>query len=268
MEDFSHRGLKESREPVSCTSRLCSWNVPRNVKILPKPVDDIVFTKYHFGKESRKITKSSLYDPRAPEDRQPDKKRLKTLCSKLGQSMQSSSFFLFYDIKPQPADDGNVIVENVCESIPENAPDIEIEHRQVIDLPFNDFYNISTMKFMSMIDIYFEKTDDNEIDTIERMTRGQSTNKSWRDLKRIKLTASNFKSAAVRISEPDKLLKRMMYISDIRKPVPALEYGQLNEFVAVDGLHCYQSNRGQWKFESLGSGDNHFKSQTRVWSKP
>lgn len=44
------------------------------------------------------------------------------------------------------------------------------------------------------------------------MTRGQSLNESWRNLKRTKLTASNFKSAAVRVKEPDALLKRIMYL--------------------------------------------------------
>ena len=42
------RGLKEHEEPVSCTSRLCSWNAPRHVQVDPKPVDDIVITKYRF----------------------------------------------------------------------------------------------------------------------------------------------------------------------------------------------------------------------------
>ncbi|KAK3750796.1 hypothetical protein QZH41_018654, partial [Actinostola sp. cb2023] len=31
IEDFCRQGLKNHHEPVSCTSRLCSWNVPRNI---------------------------------------------------------------------------------------------------------------------------------------------------------------------------------------------------------------------------------------------
>ena len=33
VEDFCRRGLKEHGEPVSCTSRLCSWNAPTNVQV-------------------------------------------------------------------------------------------------------------------------------------------------------------------------------------------------------------------------------------------
>ena len=52
VEDFCRRGLKEHGEPVSCTSRLCSWNAPLNVKVDPKPVNNIVITKYRFGKKT------------------------------------------------------------------------------------------------------------------------------------------------------------------------------------------------------------------------
>lgn len=52
VEDFCRRGLKEHGEPVFYTSRLCSWNAPRNVQVDPKPVNNIVFTKYRFVKKS------------------------------------------------------------------------------------------------------------------------------------------------------------------------------------------------------------------------
>lgn len=53
-----------------------------------------------------------------------------------------------------------------------------------------------------------------DIETVERLTRGQSNNEVWRKLKRDKLTASNFYNAAVRRKEPDKLLITIMYISE------------------------------------------------------
>ena len=88
-----------------------------------------------------------------------------------------------------------------------------------------------------------ETTDDTEIETIERITRGQHTNDSWRELKKIKLTASNFKSAAIRITEPDNLLIRM-YITDIKKSIPALEYGQLHESDAVKDYVALKMEEG------------------------
>mgnify|MGYP006896133614 CR=1 FL=1 len=71
IEDFCRRRLKEHEEPVSCTSRLCSWNAPKNVQVDPKPVDNIVITKCRFGKEKEtdKCAKVNKFDPRAPADR-------------------------------------------------------------------------------------------------------------------------------------------------------------------------------------------------------
>ena len=59
IEDFCRRGLKEHEEPVSCTSRLCSWNAPRNVQVDPKPVDNIVITKY------RRLVKKLINAPKS-----------------------------------------------------------------------------------------------------------------------------------------------------------------------------------------------------------
>ena len=59
-----------------------------------------------------------------------------------------------------------------------------------------------------------QSISDVDIETVERLTRGQSNNEVWTKLKRDKLTASNFYNAAVRRKEPDKLLTTIMYISE------------------------------------------------------
>lgn len=154
------------------------------------------------------------------------------MVSKLSKCLQSSSLFLFYDVKPQPVADCNVIVDSICEGIPENAPDITTEKSEM-DLPFNDEYNIATSNFKLMIDLYQEKINDCDIERIERLSRGQN-NDFWKELKKVKLTASNFKAAACRNNEPDKLLKQIMYKVHEQSAVPALQYGHLHERYAVD----------------------------------
>jgi len=86
---------------------------------------------------------------------------------------------LFHDISPE-AECESVVVDSSFEAIPENAPDIVIEEK-TYDLP-----------------CYQEHITDTDIETIERITRGQNNNETWRELKRIKLTASNFNTAARR----------------------------------------------------------------------
>ena len=78
-----------------------------------------------------------------------------------------------------------------------------------------------------------QSVSDVDLEKVERVTRGQSNNEVWRQLKRDKLTASNFHDAAVRQKEPDKFLRNIMYISEKKKGIASLEYGQLHEGDAV-----------------------------------
>ena len=68
---------------------------------------------------------------------------------------------------------------------------------------------ISPSHFKSMMDYYADtqSVSDVDIEKVERVTRGQSNNEVWRQLKRDKLTASKFHDAAVRRKEPDKFLR-------------------------------------------------------------
>ena len=68
-KDFSRCGLKDHDEPISCTSRLCTWNIPRNMRVEPKPIDKIVLKKICYGKTNSTASKITSYDPRAPADR-------------------------------------------------------------------------------------------------------------------------------------------------------------------------------------------------------
>ena len=78
-----------------------------------------------------------------------------------------------------------------------------------------------------MMDYYADtqSVSDVDIEKVERVTRGQSNNEVWRQLKRDKLTASNFHDAAVRRKEPDKFLRNIMYISQINTQINT----QINE---------------------------------------
>lgn len=226
-EDFCRQGLKESTDPITCTSRLCEWNVPRKMKVDPKPVDDIVITKYHYGKKAAAIAKVSLYDPRAPAHRCLNQDSLQQLSSRLVNCLSSSSFFLFYDLK-STKDKETVAIESMSETVPINAPEATNE-----GLPFNDDYDISSNKFNEMLDKYKETVTDQEIGKVETQTRGQNNNQAEKELKRDKLTASNFKAAALRRKEPDLFLKRIMYIKENKASAKSPVYGIQHEDDAV-----------------------------------
>ena len=77
----------------------------------PKPVNNIVITKYRFGKETDQSAKASLYDPRAPADRLVNPEALSQLSAELSNCLQSSCYFLFHNVSPQPTADENVQID-------------------------------------------------------------------------------------------------------------------------------------------------------------
>ena len=95
-----------------------------------------------------------------------------------------------------------------------------------------------------MMDKYVETVTDKQIETVERITRGQSDPETWRDLKRVKLTASNFHAASIRQKEPDNLLKNIMYIKATKSPKPLLQYGLQHEDDAVASYVAFQAAQG------------------------
>ena len=69
LEDLNGRGLKDLLSS-SCTSKLSSWNVPRDCSSNPVPIEEVVIKRIKFGsKSSTSEPKISLYDPRAECDR-------------------------------------------------------------------------------------------------------------------------------------------------------------------------------------------------------
>ena len=114
------------------------------MKVQPKPAIDITITKFGYGKECRQSAKSSLYDPRAPSDRNVDKVQLNKMLSNLSQCLSSSSVFLFHDVKPTPLSNSCIQIDSLCETVPENVEDVFGNAEESnLDLPFNDDYNIN-----------------------------------------------------------------------------------------------------------------------------
>ena len=67
IEDFIRRGLQHNPEPLTCTSRLSVWVVPRNQSVGAKPLDKVLIRKIRLGKKNiRTQPKIINFDPRAP----------------------------------------------------------------------------------------------------------------------------------------------------------------------------------------------------------
>ena len=70
VEDFTRRELQKNPEPLTCTSRLSAWVVPRNQSVAAKPLDKVLIRKISFGKKNtRTRPKIIKVDPREPNQR-------------------------------------------------------------------------------------------------------------------------------------------------------------------------------------------------------
>lgn len=103
------------------------WNVPRNIHVEPKPINEIVLKKIHYGKKSSSTSKITSYDPRALADRCMNAKALEKLNKRLASCLTSSSYFLFHHIQPKGCTE--VEVESLCEVVPECALDLDDQKR-------------------------------------------------------------------------------------------------------------------------------------------
>ena len=139
MEDFSRRGLQQNPEPLTCTSRLSVWIVPRSQSVAAKPLDKVLIRIIRFGKNNtRTQTKIMKFDPRAPQQRNRDPERFKKLSSELQNCLPSSSYFLFHDVNSKCSGTDSAGSENVTED--QNI------------IPFTDSYDIATNRFKDMVD--------------------------------------------------------------------------------------------------------------------
>ncbi|KAI8518903.1 hypothetical protein Bbelb_021600 [Branchiostoma belcheri] len=209
VEDFTRRGLKNHPTPLACTARLSIWNVPRNDKVEPQPLRRIHIHKIRYGKIPRTAT-SSQYDPRAEHQRHLDPAKLSTLQDTLRDSLPNSMFHLFHD------------------DIDDNTPEIH-EPPQ----PFSDTYDIASEQFQQMIHHRMTSMNisEEQRNTIEQKTRGQSTSSTWMETRKEKLTASNFGPAITCRVEPSKKVHSMLYSNFT---TAATAFGNKNEEVAVE----------------------------------
>ena len=237
LEDFTRQGLQQYPEPLSCTSRLSVWVVPRNQSVAAKPLDQILIRKIRFGKKSiRMQPKLIKFDPRAPQHRIRDVERFQTLGENLQSCLASSSFFLFHDLKSK------------CS---EMYPTQELADEQE-GVAFSDSYDIATARFKRMIDEHVSclTITEEEIQETERLTRGQTTNKLWFEKRKTVLTASNFGRAAKTKVEPSNKIKAILYSNFVTESV---QYGIESESKAVDLFVRQMSEKGiAVKVEEVG----------------
>ena len=220
LEDFNQKGLHQSKEPASCTSKLSAWNVSSS-SVAPASIDEIVLEKIKFGADNVKRYKPRYnpFDPRLPNQRVLTQ-NIEQLTLNLAKHAPNSYLFACHDMPKSTSDSADSLPTTVSEvpslSSPFQGSSVELvchEHSEE-SMAFNDFYDISSPNFKQMIDPYFKSMHSmtkEEIDLIQHLAVGQSSNENWLKYRMYRLTASNFYSVAVNRVEPSSKLNSMFY---------------------------------------------------------
>ena len=66
IEEFTRRELQKNLEPLTCTSPLSVWVVPRNQSVAAKPLDKVLIRKIRFGKKNIRMRPKIIMFDRAP----------------------------------------------------------------------------------------------------------------------------------------------------------------------------------------------------------
>ncbi|KAK6175764.1 hypothetical protein SNE40_014157 [Patella caerulea] len=251
VEDFCQKGFHEESEPLTCTSKLNQWIVPRKLNVESSSLKYMNIRKHRHGNDNDRVSTVSSYDPRAPNDRTRDIHAFCTLYEDLEHSFLHSGFFLFHS-RP---DDSQCHLQTE-ESIPvAEYVNVYTEQNNLVPLYSNTnrkhiLDNISLKKKMHNViadnesqemeiavnmymknDVSNLNLHENIISAIELETRKQSQSDIWCSLHDIVLTSSNFGRAAKCSKNPDNVLRAILY-SDI-SGLNAVKYGRENEEKAI-----------------------------------
>ena len=244
MEDFNRKEMKQFPDTITCTSKLSKWNVPRDSSSKPLPINDITVRKIKFGDKTEKVVKPKTadYDPRATTQREVNNNDIDKLRQQLFEAFPSSSFFLYND-PPSSFQEHGEPQQIECEEV-EFTEDMDYEEEADINtLPFNEFYDISALKFTELVNHYVDSKviSTKQIKHIEKETRGQSSSELWWSIRKEILTASNFYNAAVTKVEPSSKIKSMLY-SNVK--TTGMMHGVQNEKRALDSYVTHLHNSG------------------------
>ena len=223
LEDFNRKGYKNCPEPVSCTSKLAAWNFPSSfASVSPASFDEVLIKKIRFGKDDvqLKAIKNICHDPRKIAHRRVDEERVEKLKHSLASSIPNSCFFAFHSFPDTSSASSSSIVTEMVESLDSPFQDsfvnLSVSDTDSNSMAFSDDYDISCSNFKDMMDYHTKNNmylPSTAILDIEKETRGQSSNSSWKQHRLYRITASNFYSAAVTTVEPSSKLNSMFYSS-------------------------------------------------------
>lgn len=228
--------------PMACTQSSCQWLIPAHVKnITYRPLSEIDFAS---AKRTRKEMNKRLDAAAGSDDSaacsdvhvtaamKPSSSA--TIAAPLPLTPNASDISKFYAALNECPHKAAVLslIPPYSEQFVSDCP---LPISPLTTLFSHGYESLSIPELISVAETVDITVAENEADTVELLTRGQSSNKAWYHLRAGRVTGSNFKEVCCTDSEKPSvsLLRRICYPSECRVKVPATEWGVLKETAAV-----------------------------------
>lgn len=217
-------GKIDKKDNISCTSKLCEWNVPRqNVK--PTPMRTLSIRKPSINLEKADKEELSNFDPRHTDDREPNVDSTLHHLRSLRQIFPNTGMAHLWNI---PSDD-----------VPEAFTEMEIETTQ------DPMYLEMEKMIITKGNLPSVSISEDLVNYIEKFTRRQRQSEMWKKLHFGRITSSIFGDVLKAGDNPNSLVRQIMEGSNLDRyssPPPAVQWGITSERKAREDYIKFKGN--------------------------
>ena len=179
---------------LSLALPLAAWNVPSSfASVSLASFDQLLIKKIRFGKDDfqLKAVKNICHNPRKIAHRRVDVERIEKMKHSLASSIPNSCFFAFYSFPDTSSASSSSIVTVMVDSLDspfqESFSIIQCHSAMIMIIILSNFKDI--VDYHTKNNMYLPST---AILDIEKETRDQSSNSTWKQHRLYRITASNF----------------------------------------------------------------------------
>ena len=240
MEDGCKKSVSttsESEDDLPCTSKPCTWSIPKKRKQEPSTVQAVKFVKHVYGKKDKECSSSSTVhtthnEKKSNTDYNALLEKIKVVEEKTGRKLG-----LYYIIPQQVPEYSTTVTEET----PQPSKWDIVSPIKTVPLSMLD---IAQKSLRSKTRLYDSIKDRNDI---TEATKEQHLTRTWYDVRKLRITASKCKRCLIRpTTSPTKAISEVLMYND-RAPTKAMKEGIeaesriISEFEKDTGLTVHKS---------------------------
>lgn len=232
---------------TSCTSGTCIWVKPSEKKLQPAQIKNMNFKKSRHGKS---VTRPLVGKSKADYDVMPEANNdteaciQKTLLASLKDAIPNACVF-----KGMHTTDDQDTTQ-----LP-----VPVNQKETADVMA---FDVSNYYIDNMVKNNVEHVTETEVQAINNLTMGQSSNPNWTEMRKGRITASNFYAVHTKVESYKRnaahcdikpLLSRIMGYKHVNPNVMSLKYGREMEPIAkIEFMKMYRKKHKDVSFDECG----------------